>query len=61
MKVKISVKSSDGKIMSKEMNIRQKAQHVALKQHRTQIFKNKKIYTRKVKHKGRLDESSFFS
>ena len=61
MKQKISITGPDGKTISKEFNIRQKGQYDALCKHKSQVFKNKKAYTRKIKHKGRLsDESSSF-
>ena len=61
MKHKISVTGPDGKTISKEINIRQKGQYDALCKYKSQTFKSKKTYTRKIKHKGRLsDESSFF-
>ena len=60
MKHKITVTGPDGKSVSKEINIRQECQYRTLCKHKSQVFKSKKIYTRKIKHKGRLnDESSF--
>lgn len=61
MKIKVSISDKENKTISKEINIRQKKQYDALRNHRSQIFKNKKAYNRKEKYKGRLfDESSFF-
>lgn len=60
MKTKITITDLKGKTITKEVTIRQKDQFDALKKHRSQTFRNKKAYTRKIKHKGRFNAESSF-
>ena len=55
MKRKIVVKDQHGHIESGEINVRDEGIVTAQRKYPAQIFKNKKKYTRKEKHKGQID------
>lgn len=59
MKRKIVVSDKNGKI-EKEITVRQKGQYDALLKHKSTVFRDRTKYTRKVKHKKRIDDGSLF-
>ena len=59
MKRKIVVSDKNGKI-EKEVNVRQKGQYDTLLKYKSAVYRDRTKYTRKVKHKKRIDDGSLF-
>ena len=55
MKQKVTVKDQHGNVQTGEINVRDEAIVTAQRKYPAQIFKNKKKYTRKEKHKQQID------
>ena len=55
MRIKVTVKDQHGNIQSGEINARDEGIIAAQRKHPPQIFRNKKKYTRKEKHKKQVE------
>ena len=55
MKRKVTVKDQHGNVQTGEINVRDEGIVTARHKYPAQIFKNKKKYTRKEKHKQQID------
>lgn len=55
MKVKIKLNDFNGKEIIKEINVSNKLHLEIQKNNKSQIYRNRKKYNRKIKHKNSLD------
>lgn len=58
MKKKIKLVDTDGKVIEKEYSVRQKGQYDTLLKYKSSVFRDKKKYSRKQKHKKGIDFDS---